>query len=570
VVGLSYTLGRLISVLSFLGVLVLAFLAVRREAGGRLSGALWGIGAVGLIASSFQHTGAWYDLVRNDSLYLLLVTACLFLIRYRIRSWRALIAAGVLAGLAFLTKQTASFFIIFSGLAVLVMAWRRVPVYVAVVGLVAGGSVLLLNHLSDGWFWRYTYEMHQGHDLYWERIWPQTEIKLFWFFPAVAVVMGLWLLVALGSWIWRRALPDPADRSLIFWLVVAITGVAISAVGFATQWAVENAYIPGLVFPAIFVCMAGGNLAVRWAGRAALAGGVLALLVGIGLTGQLLQQLYKPAKHIPTPGDRETGAALIDLLRQVKGPVLVPYHPYYPVLAGKRPSYHQMGTNDVTRAGYPFPPDIVRRILSKHYAVVLLDNPPRGRYDFLFGSYKLQRYFHAHEVPKIVTGYNVRPTYLFVPKGDDPAPAGSRRVLGFESGSFEGWDLEGSAFGRKPAGGPVWTQGPVGPFEGSFLANSYHGGDPGRGSMRSPEFTVDRPVLTYRVGGGNRPGEIMVRLLVEGQEVHRGTGPGSDIMQERRVDVSAHRGKRMRVELVDRAVGPWGHLLFDDLMLRER
>ncbi len=36
------------------------------------------------------------------------------------------------------------------------------------------------------------------------------------------------------------------------------------------------------------------------------------------------------------------------------------------------------------------------------------------------------------------------------------------------------------------------------------------------------------------------------------------------------LDVSRYRGQRARVQLVDRAGGPWGHLLFDDLQLRER
>ena len=569
VVGLSYGLGRLVSVLSFVGVLALGARAVWREAGGR-EGLLWGVAAAGLCAASFQHTGAWYDLVRNDSLYLLLVTAGLYTLRYHHRRWVTLAGASVLLGLAFLAKQTASLFIVYSGIALLVINWRRLPVHVALVAVVAGGTVLLWNHLSDGWFWRYTFEMHQGHDLYWERVWPETELKLLGFFPAVGGALGLWVLAAPAAWIAGRRVP-PEDRSLLFWLGVALVGVAVSAVGFATQWAVANAYIPGLVFPSIFAAMVGASLAGRWrTGRLRWVSAGLALVVAGGLTWQMLAGLYAPRGHLPTAQDRQRGADLVALLRGVKGPVLMPYHPYYPVLAGKRPGYPQMGVNDVTRAGYPFPADIIGRITKRYYAAIILDNPPRGRYDFIFGEYKLDRYFRWNEVPKVVTGYEVRPTYLFVRKGPEPVPAGGRRVFGFEDGGYDGWEVTGTAFGTRPAAGPVWEQGPVGPFEGSFLVNSFHGGDMSRGSMRSPEFELDRPLLAYRVGGGRRPRELAVRLVVGGEVVHSDTGPGTDIMVTRKIDVRPHVGKRMRVELVDEAMGPWGHLLFDDLVLLAR
>ena len=130
--------------------------------------------------------------------------------------------------------------------------------------------------------------------------------------------------------------------------------------------------------------------------------------------------------------------------------------------------------------------------------------------------------------------------------------------------------LEAAARRDQNNSGDSSNQALAGPYEGRYLASSYVGGDSSTGSLRSPPFVVDRPVLTYRVGGGRRPAEIEVRLLVDGQVVHRGTGSGNHVMQQRRVDVSAHRGKAMVVELVDNARGSWGHLLFDDLTLRSR
>ena len=569
--GLSYTLGRLVSVLAFTGCLALLFRAVQRQTGGGWPGALWGLCGAGLAASSFNHTYGWFDLVRSDSLYLLLVTAFLYLLIYHARrSLPALLAAGVLAGVAFLTKQTASMFIIFSGAAFLIISWRRLPLYVAVVGLVAGGTVLAWNHVSDGWFWKYIYEMHQGHDFYWDRIWPVTEKKLLEFFPVVGAVLGVWLLAAPVAWIVRKRL----NGRTLYWFMVALCGVAISAVGYATQWASFNAFIPGLLFPGAFAALAAGDLTRKVAGQGGTVRSILACVTGLVLGGalswQLYTQRYETAPHLPDERDLRTGSELIRRLQGISGQVLMPYHPYYPYLAGKRPSYPQMGINDVTRAGYSFPDDVIQRVESGYYAAVILDNPPAGRYDFIFSKYKLGHYFPWKSVPRPITGYKVKPTYMFVPRGKEPAPPGSRRVFDFEAGTFKGWTVEGDAFSGRPARGAVWGQGPVGPYEGEYFANSYHGGDGATGRLRSPAFTADRPWLSYIIGGGDQRGALEMVLLAGEQVIHRDSGTNSDIMQRRRVDIRAHRGKELRLELIDRATGAWGHLLFDELRLEAK
>jgi hypothetical protein len=575
VFGVSYLLGRAISIAGFVTACVVAAQVVRREAERRRDALPWALVAVGLIASSFPHTGAWYDLVRNDSLYLGLVSSALYLLRYHHERWWKVGLAGVLLGLGFLTKQTTSIFILFAGAATLLLAWRKLLLLVPVVGAVAGGTVLLLDKATKGWLWRYIFELHQGHDLYWERVWPQTEIKLLKLSPVVGAICGLWLVVTLGRWIASRRLPVGDDRRRVYWFLLVIVGVAVSAIGFATQWAVENAYIPGFYFASIFAAVAGCDLSRRatlW--RGPLVGGVVALMLGGALAAQLVTQLYSPKPHLPKTGWRAAGDKLIKRLRGIDGPVLMPYHPFYPYKAGKRPSYHQMGVNDVTRAGLPFPKGIHPRVAKQHYAALVFDTSPERRpdYAFVLRHYKFERYLRGDESPGVVTGYRVSPRYLLVPKKVMAPARGERRVFGFESGRYDGWRSIGRAFGQRPAGGPYSNQGMAGPYEGRFIVSSYaHGGDRQTGSLTSAPFTIDKPLLRYRVGGGRDAGRLQVRVVVDGVgEVHRGTGTGSHIMERRTVDVRAHRGKQARIELVDRATGGWGHLLFDDVVLADR
>ena len=573
--GLSYGLGR---ALSWCGLLVACAVLVRiiwRETpvalGGRVGRGLLALLGLGLFAASFPHTGAWYDLVRNDSLYLGLVASGLYLLAYHQASAVKVLLAGVLLGLAFLTKQTSSIFILFAGAATLLLSWRRLVLLVPSVGLVAGVTVLVGNHLSAGWLWRYTFELHQGHDLRADWLWPKTELRWLKLMPASAVVVGLWMAYGLWCALRTRRLPRGDARARAFWFALVPVGVAVSAVGFSTQWAVENAFIPAFYFTAIFAPIAFGQLVGAGRRRHALAGAGTALIIGGMLALQLLSQLYKPAPHLPTQRDRAAVAPLLAQLARYQGPLLIPYHPFYAHLLGKRTGYHQMGINDITRAGHRIPLELFQRLGAHYYDAVVLDSSPERRRDYgsLLVHYKLAHYLRPEESPAVVTGYRVRPLYIFVPKRSGlPLAQGARQIFDFEDGSYRGWQLRGQAFGLGPAGGPSGNQGLAGPYRGRYLASSYVRGDRATGSLLSPPFSIDQPWLSYRIGGGRDEARLALRLLVDGVgEVHRATGRRSHLMERRWLDVSKYRGQTMRLELLDQASGGWGHLLFDDLQL---
>ena len=468
VAGLGYTVGRVVSLLGFFAASALAVRVVIRQVGG-VQGVLWGIAAAGLIAASFPHTGAWYDLVRNDSLYLGLVVAGLYLLCYGHRSWPKLIAAGVLLGLGFLTKQTTSLFIVMSGLALLLFNWRRLPVHVAVVGLVAGGTVLLLDHSTNGWFWTYIYKLHQGHDLYWDRALKDTPLILWRASPVAMSLVGLWAIVSLVALVRRRG-DDGQRAGRLYWLAVAVTGVLVACIGFGTQWAAENAFIPGLFFVALAAGVGAGDLVRRARALGAVGAGICALLVGRradrAADRPALRSRRAPADPRRPPG----GARLHRAAASDRGadPDAVP-----PLLSAPGRQGHQLPPDGGQRrhprrpplpAGHP--PAGVR---DQHYAAIILDNPPRGRYDFVLMRYKLEHYFRANETARVFTGYRVRPRYLLVPKRPSPPPpAGERRVFDFESGHLPGLDRRGLRLRSQPRGRSQLQPGAGRPLRGAF------------------------------------------------------------------------------------------------------
>ncbi|MFI6359813.1 GH32 C-terminal domain-containing protein [Streptomyces sp. NPDC050743] len=89
-------------------------------------------------------------------------------------------------------------------------------------------------------------------------------------------------------------------------------------------------------------------------------------------------------------------------------------------------------------------------------------------------------------------------------KGTYTPPTGTV-MQDFEGPGFGTWTTTGTAFGDAPAAGAVDGQGTVTGFDGTGLANSFHGGDGATGILTSPEFTVDSSYLNFKLGGGRHP-----------------------------------------------------------------
>src|SRR5262249_37876792 len=118
--------------------------------------------------------------------------------------------------------------------------------------------------------------------------------------------------------------------------------------------------------------------------------------------------------------------------------------------------------------------------------------------------------------------------------------------------------------------GALANQMPVSGFRGHGLVNSFYHGDASTGILKSPEFTVSRHYLNMLVGGGNHPGECCVNLLVEGKAVRTLTGRNSERLDWRTWDLKDLEGKSVRIEIVDRNTGGWGHINVDEITLSDK
>ncbi|GAB6164251.1 hypothetical protein JCM19992_02510 [Thermostilla marina] len=139
----------------------------------------------------------------------------------------------------------------------------------------------------------------------------------------------------------------------------------------------------------------------------------------------------------------------------------------------------------------------------------------------------------------------------------------------FEGNDYGDWQVEGDAFGKRPATGTLPNQQEVSGFEGKGLVNTYLGGDQPHGKLVSPEFTIDRAFISFLIGGGSDPERTCIRLLVDGKVVRTAAGQNNERLMPHNWDVREFAGKRARIEIVDEASGGWGHINIDQIELRD-
>lgn len=578
VFGLSYALGRALSVLGLAGIAVIAAvqLAHPRHEHPRRAPAWAGVAlALGLFAAAYPYVEGWYDLVRADTLFLAMVTGGLgALPRWATASaglrghGRVAAAAAVLA-LAFFCKQTGIIYVALGGLIVLVRAWRRLPTYVATAGVIGLGGTWLFETTTRGWFWIYVREIHAAHDFNIDRFWRSFD-NILWHAPALTVVVGLALVLVLVTRLARRPLPRAANP-LLLWSSVFAVSTLVGAIGWGTEFAHFNAYMPaflhgalaaGAAVPAVFACT---KQLWRERARWELAATLLALAAAVPLALACYTLRWNPEAFIPTARDVAAGDKLIARLRGIDGEVWMPSHPWYVQLAGKRPYVHRMGIKDVTWRQPRVVAGLEDALRGHAFAAIVLDQRDvHLEVPAVKQHYRSSLALPADERPRMYTGAKVVPTTVWTPALAAAPPAEVRAAFDFERPAWSGWKTTGVAWGSRPVAEPLPGQGLVLGATGQRFATSMHGGDRAVGRLVSPDLVLgDR--LTLKLGGGADATRLRAEVWIGAIMVAVASvpPPGSATLQLVTIDTHAQRGSKARLVLVDDS--PTGHLIVDDL-----
>jgi hypothetical protein len=452
VFGLSYVLGRAVSILAFSGALVLLVAAVRgigrQFESEELKAVATTAGLLGaaVVCLAFPFCGAFYDLVRCDSLWLFLVSAGLYCCSPGQSTTRIVIGALLLA-LGFFTKQTAAPFMVAGAASVaLTSGIEQGLVFSAVAFGSTTTAVLVGQYLTDGWLWIYIYRLHHNHELLLLRIWSETpRVLLDYAFVLLVPVVACLVLVAL-----RRRL----SRRLFYWSCMAATGLATTAATSGTEGAYDNAYLPAVYFGALLSAACVVELPALAAGLRASTdravwsvgrrdppwhGPVRALgLAGLALlSAHVMIRWLDPAPLVPNRQDRAEAGRLLDYLTKLGPGIFVPCHPFYAVLAGGRGHLHVMGVNDVytwpraitTDPGRDaaikdrFRESLMSSFKSRRWTTVIQDDCPTPRLPGLNRYYRMVEDLAGEgRAPRSLTGFPCAPRYVWVPRGAGESP----------------------------------------------------------------------------------------------------------------------------------------------------
>ena len=441
--GISYTLGRAMSIVGLVGIAATTLTSLlferQRPSGAALTGAAL---ALGLFAACYPYVEGWYDIVRADTLFVFLVTAGIAGLPHWTRDDDGIVGHGKVAAgaalltLAFFCKQTGIFYVALGGVIVLVLNPRRAPSYAAMAGVIGLGGSWMLDRSTGGWFWTYISAIHRAHDFNLPRF-RDSFGHILWHFPAASIVIALGLVLVAAT-AWRRRILPAAARPFLLWSCTYAVSTVVGAVGFGTEFAHFNAYIPALLHGALAAgaavpaaCACGQ---VWWGGRPR--GGAITLLSGVAAAAPLAitcaLATWQPQRYIPTAADVAAGDRLIEHLRGIDGAIWIPSHPWYAFLAGKPPHVHRMGIKDVTTRQTRTIEGLDEQLRQHGFAAIVLDNR-----DLADEVPAIRQFYHRdepipdNERPKLYTGAgNASSGNLLVPdaiwRPTLPASAGVR------------------------------------------------------------------------------------------------------------------------------------------------
>ncbi len=137
----------------------------------------------------------------------------------------------------------------------------------------------------------------------------------------------------------------------------------------------------------------------------------------------------------------------------------------------------------------------------------------------------------------------------------------------FEGSTWGEWRVTGDAFVTKPASDALYP-GKIRGFVGKGFVCTLDSrkGNRATGRAVSPIFVIDKPMIAFKVGGGNYAEETCVNLVIDGQVVRTETGDSSPQLLEREWDVAEFAGKKAQIEIVDSSQSEdRGYVLVDDI-----
>jgi len=412
---------RLASFLSSLGCLSLLFLIVKRETGDGLAA----IFASGLFAATYRISGAWFDIVRPDSLLLLLLLGAIYLIKCKSTATAA-VFAGLLTALSLATKQSAISASMAMMLGAMFLNWRRSTYTIGTAAVLGGIGFSLLGSQSAGWS---NYFIFHLSGLYFSPVsgFIRGNVFSFWAWDGIG---KLPLALALAVLYLLSLLFSRSRRIFAFYFLATAGMIGGAWVSWMPLSSYCNVFIPA---HAILALLAGlgmhtlFNLIGRLGKRDLQLVSILAYIVCIA---QFAALYYDPFQQLPKPDDFRAGQKLLASFAPLNGDILCPYHNYLPSMVGKKIYPHDCVVRNVfdfasTEVKEPLRKEFIAAIREQKFGAIILDSPGWYFQEEIEKYYRKERtVFDDDTVFWPVAGKRTRPKFIYVPRARNPPGEG--------------------------------------------------------------------------------------------------------------------------------------------------
>jgi hypothetical protein len=346
---------RVVSLLSFLGVLYLVSRFVSRETGSITTGIL----AAGICASSSLYTSFYSNMARVDWLFCFLLLMSYYIVKFS-KSNKSIIAGAGIFFLAAMTKQTALILIPMVSFALAFKDKKQALLFALTTTALCGITYFGVNHATDGWFFYYLFAVPASHEinLVSNTIFFQNE--LFGFY----VISFVLSIHALSIWMRNGDKYNTAFYSLFlagFFLISWAPRVKAS--GFV------NNLFPLCIIISILGTIASQRLYRNRETRALASVFFLVMIVG---------RIYSPLGLIPDKLATKLAVEKVNGFRRLPhGRILAPTIMYLPIEAGRNSTAFWSAMLDVifyqqNRATPKFLSMLYNEILQQKFSAIVL------------------------------------------------------------------------------------------------------------------------------------------------------------------------------------------------------
>ncbi len=329
--GAHFWVGRLVNLLSALGVALLIARIVSHETRLRLLG----FAASGIYLMGHGFTKG-YDTVRPDTLMMVIALGGLTVLRMGSGA-RSAVVAGLLLSLAFFTKQNAICFGLAALWHLLLSDRKRLFPYAAAYVLATAGGCFVLSRWLGPWFSFYVYDVPR-HWVHFSQARVIDFVGRRLFMLGVLTVSSL-LACALPESPWR------GRSGLWFW--AALGGAGMSMMSTFDPYAYDHVFMPTIVMLAVLGTISLAGLVRHLPAPAR--GPDLRLATGYAVLAlQFVPMLYPVRTTYHHHDTRRVHENLMARLQAYRT-VMVPYHGFFADQAGLRGSLCVLPLDDIVR-----------------------------------------------------------------------------------------------------------------------------------------------------------------------------------------------------------------------------